>query len=197
MSSAQQSVKAFLVSLALVMGTTLADAQGTIQIANNAGTRFLIHGSRPITADIGGPQPARFAFGVFVGLMSDSLSTQPVLPLATNTQTGGLIYAQNPEAYPIPGFVPGEKVFIQVRGWEIRFGTDWQRARDEGLFGQTAIRPFVLGPANGPGTVVWSSTDLEKFQAINLVPEPSPFVFAGLGFVSLCMFRLVLRKRPA
>lgn len=180
--------------LTLLAVTTVAGAQGTIQLANTAGTRFLIHGFF-IIGPAPRPDPTRFFFGVFVGPTADSLSSQPVLPLATNSSTQGIISGPRAGNYPLPGFEPGSTAFIQVRGWEIRFGTDWQRSRDEGLFGQTAIRPFVLGPANGvPGTVIWSAQDPDRFQRINLVPEPSILGFAGLGLASVWLFRLSARN---
>jgi hypothetical protein len=85
---------------------------------------------------------------------------------------------------------PGTTVFIQIRGWEARFGDDWQRGQSEGWFGQTGIKPFALGPASGPGTVIWSATDLTKFQAILFtIPEPSIIPLMGFGLGSLLLFR--------
>jgi hypothetical protein len=109
--------------------------------------------------------------------------------LWTNASTGGIISGENVQAYPVSGFEPGSTAFIQVRGWESTFGTDWERARVEGLFGETDIKPFIMGPEEGPGTVVWSSTDLTKFQAIDLVPEPSTIILGGFALGSLLLFR--------
>jgi hypothetical protein len=47
-----------------------------------------------------------------------------------------------------------------------------------------------LGPESlSPGTVIWSGTDPTKFQALNLVPEPSTIALAVLGLGSLLLFR--------
>lgn len=191
-------MKKLLLTLALAAVATYADAQGTIQFANNAGTRFRINGVIPTGGSITAGQ---FSFGVFVGPTADSLSCDPVLPLGANTATAGLISAPNPQAYQIPGYAPGSTVFMQIRGWESRFGS-WQ-AGQVGLHNQTAIRSVVLGPASGPGTVIWSSTDFTKFQFIDqvgpgqiipdpldpCVPEPSTFALVGLGLGGLLMFR--------
>ena len=178
-------MKKLLFTLALVAVATLADAQGTIHLANGAGTRFSINGVIPPAT--GGPIGGAYNFGVFAGLTADSLALQPVL--WTNMSVGGLINGPPGQEYPIPGFEPDSRLFIQIRGRESTFGTDWERARAEGLFGQTDIKPFVLGPSPGPGTVVWSETDATKFQHIDLVPEPSTIALVGLGFGSLVLFR--------
>jgi hypothetical protein len=190
-------MKKLLLTLALVAVATFADAQGTIQIANNAGTRFRINGVVPLPGTIALGQ---YSFGVFVGLTADRLSCDPVLPLAYSSSTAGLITADNPQSYQIPGYAAGSTVFMQIRGWESRFGADWLTAARNGLFAQTAIRAVTLGPASGPGTVIWSSTDLTKFQGMDplssppldpnlCIPEPSTLALVGLGFISLLLLR--------
>jgi hypothetical protein len=174
-------MKKVLLILALAAVTTFTYAQGTIQLANNAGTRFTVNGVRPTQL-----APSTFVFGVYVGTSADSLSAQPVGPLGTNATTIGLISGPNPQAYAVPG-EPNTTVFIQIRGWEARFSS-WE-AGQEGLHGQTPVKSFVLGPSTGPGTVIWSGTDLTKFQAIDLVPEPSTIALAVLGLGSLLLFR--------
>jgi hypothetical protein len=175
-----------------------ADAQGTIQFANNAATRFTVNGVIPIAG--------QFSFGVFVGPAADSLSCSPVLPLGSNTATLGLISAPNPQAYQVPG-EPNATVFIQIRMWESRF-PNWE-AGQVGIHAQTAVRAVVLGPSTGPGTVVWGETDPTKFQHIDYVgpgptipdsmdpcvPEPSTITLAILGLGSLLLFRR--RKRES
>jgi hypothetical protein len=79
-------------------------------------------------------------------------------------------------------------VFLQFRIWDAGFGTDWQAAKAGGYYGETAILAVSL--AKGfPGTVVWRSGDLTKFQAINIVPEPSTLMLVGLGLISSLLFR--------
>lgn len=181
-------MKKVLLTLALAAVATFTYAQGTIQLANNAGTRFRVNGVVPPNLASGGPVGGTYSFGVYVGASAGSLSAQPVGGLGTNTSTGGLIGGANANAFQLPGFEANTTVFIQIRGWETRLGS-WE-AGQQGLHGQTEVRSVVLGPASGPGTVVWSSTDLTKFQAIDLVvPEPSTIALGVLGLGSLLLFR--------
>lgn len=179
-------MKKVLLTLALAAVTTFTYAQGTIQIANNAGTRFRINGVVPAAGTIAVGQ---FSFGVFVGQTADALSADPIggTGLARSTATAGLITSDNPQGHQLTGFAPDSTVFIKIRGWESALG-DW-RAGQAGLHGETEVRQVTLGPSSGPGTVIWSSTDLTKFQAINLVPEPSTIALAVLGLGSLLLFR--------
>lgn len=182
-----------LLFLALAAVAPFADAQGTIQLANGAGTRFRIGGVIPANYGAGGPVGGTYVFGVFVGTAADTLASQPILPLATNSSIGGLINGPSAGAYPIPGHPAGATVFIQIRMWESRFAT-WEDGRQGGLAGETAVLPFVLGPESlAPGTVIWSATDPTKFQAIAiLIPEPSVVGLLGLGLGS---WLLSLRRK--
>lgn len=186
--ASHRTMKKLLLILTLVAVEAFADAQGTIQFANNAGTRFSFDPRQ--LCDFPPCQQRPLYFGVFVGLTAESISSQPLGPLGTNTMTAGLITSASSQAHPIPDFDPGSNVFIQIRGWEVRFGDDWRRGQAESWFGQTGIKPFVLGPAGGPGTVIWSSTDPTKFQAILFtIPEPSKIPLISLGLGGLILFR--------
>ena len=183
---------AFLLTLGLIGATfTSAQAQGTIQFSNNAGTRLSIGGVRPQNTSTGGPGAGAFTVGVFAGATADTISDQPAGPLGGNTVTGGLITAPSPNAYQIAGFAPGSTVFLQFRGWESRFGSDWQAAKAAMRYGETPVLPFVLGPEAGPGTVVWASTGGSQFtgMCIACIPEPSAVVLLGVGFVGLLLLR--------
>jgi len=182
-------MKKLMLILGLSAAATFADAQGTIQFANNAGTRFFINGVRPVNASMGGPAAGAYTFAVFAGLTAESLSDEPVGDLGYNTATGGLIGSPNGQAHQLPGFAPGSTAFIQIRGWESRFGSDWRAGFAGGLWVVTPIKSFVLGPASGPGTVIWSSTDLTKLQFPNLVPEPSSITLTLFGLGALLLFR--------
>jgi len=174
------AMKRYFLTLALAVATTFANAQGTIQLANNAGTRFYIGRFNPA--------PGALYFGAFVGTSADSLSSQPIGNLGTNTPTAGLINSPNGNAHQLPGFWPDSIVFIQIRMWESRFGSDWRAAQQGGVFGQTGVRSVLLGPASGPGTVIWSATDLTKFQGI-VIPELSTTILGGLALGGLLVFR--------
>ena len=170
-------MKIFLLTLVLVATATLANAQGTIQFPR---LRIEYCLAPPVPA----PAPGDLSFGIFAGPAVGSLSSQPALPLGTNTATG-LVGAPGQFAYQLPGFEPGSMVFLQVRGWETRFGLDWERGRREGLYGQTEIISVLLGPSTGPGTVIAGPNAV----IVMCVPEPSTIALALLGLGGLLLLR--------
>jgi len=185
-------MKKLLLTLALAAVTTFTYAQGTIQFLNTGPTRFNVNGVRPLSVSAGGPVGGTYSFGVWAGTSAGSLSAQNVGAVGTNTSTGGLMSGPSPNAFQLPGFEANTTVFIQIRGWESRFGQNYDQAVAAGsLHGSSAALPFLLGPASGPGAVIWAAetTDLTKLQAINLIPEPSSIALAVLGLGSLLLFR--------
>jgi hypothetical protein len=170
-------MKKLLLSLLLIAaGITFADAQGTIQFP-----RLRIEYCVGAQA----PPAGALSFGVFVGPTADSLSGQPALPLGTNTPDG-FTSAANAGAYGLPGTEPNSTVFLQIRGWETRFGVDWQAGRNGGLYGETPIRQVLLGPPTGPGTVIGPPLGLGE---IVMCPEPSVIALSLFGFGGLLLFR--------
>jgi hypothetical protein len=170
-----QTMKKLLLSLLLTAAATFADAQGTIQFP-----RLRIDYCLGAQA----PPPGALSFGVFVGPTADSLSAQPVLPLGTNTPNG-FTGAANAGTYALPGTEPNSMVFLQIRGWETRFGLDWQAGRTGGLYGETPILQVLLGPTTGPGTIIAPPLGLGE---IVMCPEPSAVALAGLGLAGLLLF---------
>ena len=107
-----------LLTLALAaLAFTSAHAQGTIQFANNAGTR-IPYDSMGLGSNI--PAAGTFRIAVFAGAtVTDALSAvEPAGPLGENIATRGLITAPSPFAYQIAGFGPGQTAFISFRLWQ-------------------------------------------------------------------------------
>jgi uncharacterized protein (TIGR03382 family) len=169
-------MKKLLLAIALAATTTFVGAQGTIQFPRLR-----------IEYCLGTPaaSPGALSFGVFAGPTADSLASQPILPLGTNAPSG-FIGAPNQAVYALPGYEPGSTVFLQVRGWETRFGLDWQAGRQGGLYGETPVVQVTLGPAIGPGTVI---TSPGFGEIVMCVPEPSAITLAFLGLGALLLFR--------
>jgi len=183
-------MKRLLLTIALTVVATFANAQGTIQFGpNNPLTRFKVNNVVPLSAASGGPAGSTYVFGAFWGTTINDLSLASGV-LATNTSAGGVINVVNGNAYQLEGTQPLTTVFLQIRGWESRFGRDFAAAQG-GLHGESAVLPILLGPSSGPGTVIWAAavTDLTKFQSINLVPEPSTIALGVIGLGSLLLFR--------
>ena len=97
----------------------------------------------------------------------------------------------------IPGTTGNETdVWIQFKGWESSFGTDWQSAMIPGTwFGQSRIVNVAsLGPPTGPGVAIWQGvsgtvTTQNLALVITRSPEPSPMTLFGLGVAAVLIFR--------
>jgi hypothetical protein len=192
-------MKKLLLTLTFAIATTVVTyAQGTIQFQNTALTR-MTYAVKDTTATVQLPITKDVVFGVFLGG-----SQTPILPLGINSKTSaGIITVALGTAYVIPGVDAGGSASLQVRGWSASFGNDWAAARAAfnanvagTIFGETDVRSFTLGPASGPGVVIWSGSDTTKFRPMTLfeaVPEPSTIALGVLGLGGL----LFLRRRQA
>jgi len=193
-------MKKLLITGALLGAVTAALAQGTVQFSNNALARLSVT-SGGTSAQI--PLTASYNFGLFFGIGQSTslqfLSTQ----LGVNSSSSLGIIANPADrkssmtAIQLPGTVAGQTdVWIQIRGWESSYGSDWAAAKLEGsVYGESLIRNVgALGPSTGPGLNIWQSAAGTSQSAINafaltVVPEPTTMALAGLGIASLLIFR--------
>lgn len=201
-------MRKFLFTLVMATVTAAACADGTIQFATGALYRVTWG---DLDGDNYGPVATTFHmnYGVFWGTSPSDFSTWhgPVLPLGTSSTTSaGVIVAPNP--FAIPGTEAAQTVYMQVFGWDARFGADvyaaWQEAHSLGqleLYGATDIRQITLGVETGPGTLIWQSvlnTNPNRFHPLVLypgggppppvVPEPSTMAFLAMAGL-LLLFR--------
>jgi hypothetical protein len=150
--------------------------------------------------------PGRINYGLFYGIGQSTSLTMLAYPIGVNsTVNAGLIASpmdskSSMTSVPLPGTTPNESdVWLQVKGWDASFGTDWQAARESyfgAYFGETDVRNiFPLGPTLGPGALIWQSASgtnahlLNPFTLYAIIPEPSSAALAGLGAAALMIFR--------
>lgn len=204
-------MKKLLLSLALVAISSAAYAQGTVGFANGTLTRFKLLPGPTGTAAQGVDVPIGTAinYGLFWGTSAGAIGTTPVTPLGAQSTTAGILSVASGGAYQIPGTDPGQVVFLQVRGWSARFGSDWAAAKSAfanneagTLFGETGVIQLAstgLGASTGPGAVIWqgaAGTNPNRFTPLlvfTAIPEPSTIALGVLGLGSL----LFLRRRQA
>jgi len=193
-------MKKLLLTCALVGAVTAAFGQGSVYFSNGTITRLSLDNG---TTKVQIPLTASINFGLFYGIgQSTSLTFLDTLIGWNSTSSAGII--ANPAdrksamtAVQIPGSTPGEAdIWLQVKGWDHSFGSDWLRASQEGVwFGQSVVRNVgALGPATGPGVQIWqgsAGTVVSQLNAFALtqVPEPTMMALAGLGLASLLIFR--------
>ena len=157
----QTNMRKTFVTVLLLCSAAAAFAQGTVQFSNGALSRVSM-------GPPGGPYVAialteSFNFGLFHGIGESTsltfLSTQMGM---SSTANEGI--SANPtdrktalNTVEIPGATPGETdVWIQVKGWDSSFGTDWVTALQQVTLwvGVSSIRN--VGPPR-PG--YWSRRD--------------------------------------
>lgn len=193
-------MKKLLLTCALVGAVTASFAQGTVQFSNGALSRLSV-GDPGSAVQI--PLTANYTFGLFYGIgESTSLTFLSAQLGANSTASLGVIVNPTDRKSPlntvgIPGTTPGQAdVWIQFKGWESSFGTDWARAETQGAFfgSSKIVNVAALGPATGPGVAIWqgaTGTVTTQIQAFSLtsVPEPTTLALAGLGVAAMLIFR--------
>ena len=142
------------------------------------------------------PTSLALNYGVFV---YDSLINGDQLG-KSSTLYPGIIDA--PTTYVLLGLAEGQTVPLQIRAWPAQFGADWRAARGTAAwYAETDVREVTLGPAMGPGTVIWqgrSGTSPNRFHPLSIVfiPEPQAVGLLALGglLLGFSRWRSSLRK---
>ena len=187
-------MKKTLLTLAFATLAAVASyAQGTITFANTTLSRVTQQTAPGSSVYANVALSAPVVYGVFWGATADALVLNGGALGTASATSAGIIGAGSP--YQIDGGAVGARVFMKIAGWTASFGRDWQTAKTQGLvYGETGVREVVLAATAGPGTVIWSASDLTKFQPLKLdiVPEPSVIALGALGLGAL-----LLRRRKA
>jgi hypothetical protein len=188
-------MKKILLTLLLATASAVSYGQGTIAFGNTIASRIKYQAA-PGGAIVDMPITFRANFAVFFSTSSSNpneLQIGNTVLGTSSASSAGIIVAAG--TYAITGGGELATVFMQVRGWDAAFGTDWAAAKAAGAaFGQTDVRSVTLASALGPGTAIWQSataTDPKKFNpfVVAVVPEPSTIALGVLGLGSLLFFR--------
>jgi hypothetical protein len=178
-------IKSLLLAAATFAFAIQGFSQGTINFANNSGTR-LIDGATGANAAAGS-----YTVGLYYGspgssegelTLAGTGSISPIAALA-GIYTGGTV--------TIDGVTAGNPVVVQVRAWEPAFGSyEEQLAANSGWAGASDIITVTLGggttaPASLPNAGLTSFTTVP-------VPEPSTIAFGILGGIGAMV---LLRRR--
>jgi hypothetical protein len=197
-----------LLTLAALMGATmLSFAQGTVNFANSASTLISAGG---VAMPVSGTTAFNFALflapSTTVNASGQSTTfTDPVFQ--TPTGVGNVNSAIAAGRVPtLNGYVTtgSGTVDFLVRGWSANAGSTWAQAlafwnngspAQDMWLGQSLIgNDLVLGGGAIPATTLFGlgSSQVPGFNLVCMCypfPEPSSTALAGLGVVSLLMFR--------
>lgn len=181
--------------MALLVSATLSYAQGTLNFANGAaGVNAPVwsYGTTSSTGIAGNAYFADLFYGA-AGINDPQSSALTALGANVAFGTGasqGFFFGGT---RTVTGFAPGTAITVQVRVWQAAAGSSYAAALGNpagftgsvGHFGYSQPIQLTLGGGTIPNP---NMTGLQSFN-LQLVPEPSTFVLAGLGIASLLLFR--------
>lgn len=177
-------MKKLIASLACVLATFTALAQGTINFNNFVGSIdapvFNVDG---VTRLAGNAFMAQLWAGPAAGSLAPIGAALPFFSLAS----GGAGYIDSNAGATdrsIGTVAPGAIAFVQVRAWSVATGADWNSA---GIRGQSSTLQITTGGAGNPPSLPADLTGLTSFNLV--VPEPSTIVLGLLGAGALLLRR--------
>jgi hypothetical protein len=194
-------MKKLLTLTALIGATTVSFAQGTVNFANSASQLISAGG-----VAMGGSASNAFNFAVFLAPSSTAASSgltaaltdpafQSVAGVNANGPALGRLVTKSGLAV---GGAPGDIVDYVVRGWSANGGATWAEALasyNNGVpmwMGSSTIgNDLVLGGGAIPATTLFGAgaNQVTGFNMVEIIPEPTSMVLAGLGAASLLLFR--------
>lgn len=123
---------------------------------------------------------------LYVGIPGTTFITAVGVPVTFGTGAGAGYFDQSLNFLRVVPFAPpGTDVFIQVRAWSADGGNSWEEARNH-PGAQEGQSNFVFGLRTGDGGNPTPITGLNGFPLFSVViPEPSTWLFFGLGVVTL------------
>jgi hypothetical protein len=194
-------MKKLLTLTALIGATTISFAQGTVNFANSATTLISAGGVTMSNSN-------QFNFAVFLAPSSTAASSGQTAGLndaafqtvagstANNPNTAGRLTSKS--GLDVGG-AAGNVVDFVVRGWSANAGATWlealaaYNANTPGIWiGTSTIgNDLTLGGGAIPPTTLFGAggNQVGGFNLVQIVPEPTSMVLAGLGAASLLLFR--------
>lgn len=173
-------------AVACIAPGQLACAQGSVQFLNTALSKLRFYDS-PVGQVV--DAPVGTVVGLYWGQSPDTLS---LLENTVQVTTAG--FFNGGSVYAIPGTNPGQQVYLQIAAWLSRSGPTPRVATNRectpgiDYWGESSVVQASLGPASGPGTVIWQSPTglnpnrMKPFEMFPACPEPSVYALSALGF---------------
>jgi len=195
-----------LLVLTLLVGATAASfGQGVISWANTSATLISTDPDGPLGPTAPGPMAVRadagttFHFGLFLAPVGtsapsglDDANWQQVTAYTMNSTAAAGAGRMLNSGLANTSIAPGTSVNFIVRAWQSSTGgADWTAARP-GLtwIGTSSLGTLIVGGGAFPTPAAFGvAPGMIGGFVVNVVPEPSSMVLAGLGAASLLLFR--------
>ena len=149
----------------------------------------------------GAPADNPTAAGWSQAIVANSGAHLGALLLGNNSITAGSLSGQMASSYTdLSGTTAATDEYVMLVGWSSNEGNTWSSVYNEltgsgltagGYFGYSQVGTVLLGLTGGPGPSMYTSPGI--ITGITMqptgVPEPSTLALAGLGSLSLLLFR--------
>jgi hypothetical protein len=190
-------MKKVLITSLMSIAATVAFGQGTVFFANDSATLTsppdrLIRFETSNLPAVGTNIQVQLYVGA-AGANSSSLTPIAAAPgrLRASTTTIPGVWSGGGDR-TLTGFNFGQAVTLQVRAWDIAFGSTYEAAlanpANAGLIGASSTFAYQIPatPSNPVGD--FFMVNFTGFT-VAAIPEPSTFALAGLGAAALLIFR--------
>jgi hypothetical protein len=190
-------MKKVLITSILSLTAVVAFGQGTVFFANDSATLTsppdrLIRFASNLAPATGTNIQVQLYFGAAASAEGAlvPVTSAPARLRAATTTIPGTWSAGGDRTLGNFGF--GTAVTLQVRAWDINFGSTYEAAAanpaNTGLIGKSALFAYQI-PATPADPV--ANFFMSNFQSFTVaqIPEPSTFALAGLGAAALVIFR--------
>ena len=178
---------------------------GTISLTPTSGSAPSAYYNTLLIAAYGGAAPADnpTAAGWSQAIVANSGAHLGQLLLGNNWTVAGSMVGPMAASYTdLSGTTASSDEYYMLVGWSSNEGITWAAVdtlltgaglTPGGFFGYSPVGTALLGPTGGPGVSMFASgsgiTGGITLMSTTTIPEPSTLALAGLGSLSLLLFR--------
>ena len=200
--------------IALLLSSATTWAQGTVWFANQSSilssppdrfVRFLnvlgVVDGTPVSTNLSGLNFSGLRAQLFYGASSNESSLVAVQydPASFRSSTSASVGTWFGGTRTLIGFNQTDKVYLQVRAWDISLAPDWNSTQTDaytGLIGKSTIFTYYV-PSYTPSVEAFYMMNFQGFTISPNVPEPTAPALLSLALGCLLFLRRNTTRRRA